>query len=121
MSQEEIHELSRKRKAPQIREKAFTFDEEKQKNIVDLFFEEMSSYKINELRDNYPMLDLIVDSEGYRLDAKDIQDMISEIEHIMTSEEITDEDYEQGESILNFLTEYMKKVYNKKAVRKKLI
>ena len=39
----------------------------------------------------------------------------------MTSEEITDEDYEQGESILNFLTEYMKKVYNKKAVRKKLI
>ena len=121
MNQEEIHELSRKRKAPQIRESVTSFDEDNKKNIVDLFFEEMSSYKINRLKEDYPMLDLIVDSEGYRLDAKDIQDMISEIEHIMTTEEISDEDYEQGETILNFLTQYMKKIYNKKAVRKKLI
>lgn len=121
MNKDEIHELARQRKAPQLRKALLSFDENSKKNIVDLFFDEMSSYRIRELKDEYPMLELIVDSEGYRLNAKDIQDMITEIECIMNSGEITDEDYEQGEIILNFLSEYMKKVYKKKAVRKKLI
>lgn len=121
MNKTQIHELSRKRKAPQVRKGPLTFNEDDKKSIVDVFFEEIPPYRINQLRDEYPMLDLIVDNEGYRLEAKDIQDIINEIEHIMTSGEITDEDYEQGEAILNFLSQYMKKIYNKKAVRKNLI
>lgn len=94
---------------------------EKTKNIVDSFFNNISSNRIVEIKENYPMLDLIVDDNGNRLKPSELQNIIKELEHILTTEDISDHDYEQGEIIINFIAEYLKKIYKIKAVRKKLI
>jgi len=94
---------------------------EKTNNIVDSFFNNISSNRIVEIKEKYPMLDLIVDENGNKLKHQELQNTIKELEHILNSEDISDHDYEQGEIIINFIAEYIKKVYKIKAVRKKLI
>lgn len=115
---EKANSLARKRKAPQLRQKNIFG---KQEDFIDLFFEIIKPLRIQELREEYPMLDLIASDDGYRADEKEIQSKIHEIEHIMVNEDLSEKDYERGLSCLNFLSQYMKRIYHRKAVRKKLV
>ena len=63
---------------------------------------------------NKELLAQISDEEGNRYSAEDIQSSIQYIEHEMSSEDLSIEEYEYGEKILNFLTQYTKHIYNKK-------
>ena len=72
------------------------------------------------MEETFPMLYIIVDEEGNRVDADTIQEWLTETEIVMSDPNISDEDYELAEKQIKFWTEYLKVAYNVPAKRRKI-
>lgn len=121
-NEKEAKKLAHQRRAPQLRNIS-GLEEYGPINIIDAFFLTVPSYIIKEMismEDSPPMLYIIVDEEGHRVDADTIQEWLTETEIIMSDPNISNEDYEFNEKLVNFWTEYLKVAYNVPAKRRKI-
>ena len=117
---EDAKELSRKRKAPQLRKKwSYQKDSEKT-SLIDLVNELLGGPRLDSLAEEYPMLAIISD-EGYILNEDKLIERYMAIELSLKEDNLDDKSYEEGYEILRFLGEYLDKIHNKKMKQKKSI
>lgn len=117
---EDAKELSRKRKAPQLRKKwSYQKDSEKT-SLIDLVNELLGGPRLDSLAEEYPMLAIISD-EGYILNEDKLIERYMAIELSLKEDNLDDKSYEEGHEILRFLGEYLAKIHNKKMKQKKSI
>lgn len=119
---QEAQKLAKQRRAPQLRNIS-GLEEYGPFNIIDAFFLTVPNYTIKEMismEEPIPMLYIIVDEEGNRVDANTIQEWLTETEIVMSDPNISDEDYELAEKQIKFWTEYLKVAYNVPAKRRKI-
>ena len=117
---QDAKELSRKRKAPQLRKKwSYQKDSEKT-SLIDLVNELLGGPRLESLAEDYPMLAIISD-EGYILNEDKLIERYMAIELSLKEDNLDDKSYEEGHEILRFLGEYLDKIHNKKMKRKKSI
>lgn len=117
---QDAKELSRKRKAPQLRKKwSYQKDSEK-KSLIDLVNELLGGPRLESLAEDYPMLAIISD-EGYILNEDKLIERYMAIELSLKEDNLDDKSYEEGHEILRFLGEYLDKIHNKKMKQKKSI
>ena len=117
---EDAKELSRKRKAPQLRKKwSYQKDSEKT-SLIDLVNELLGGPRLESLAEEYPMLAIISD-EGYILNEDKLIERYMAIELSLKEDNLDDKSYEEGHEILRFLGEYLAKIHNKKMKQKKSI
>lgn len=117
---QDAKELSRKRKAPQLRKKwSYQKDSEKT-SLIDLVNELLGGPRLESLAEEYPMLAIISD-EGYILNEDKLIERYMAIELSLKEDNLDDKSYEEGQSILKFLGEYLDKIHNKKMKQKKSI
>lgn len=117
---QDAKELSRKRKAPQLRKKwSYQKDSEKT-SLIDLVNELLGGPRLESLAEEYPMLAIISD-EGYILNEDKLIERYMAIELSLKEDNLDDKSYEEGHEILRFLGEYLDKIHNKKMKRKKSI
>lgn len=117
---QDAKELSRKRKAPQLRKKwSYQKDSEKT-SLIDLVNELLGGPRLESLAEEYPMLAIISD-EGYILNEDKLIERYMAIELSLKEDNLDDKSYEEGHEILRFLGEYLAKIHNKKMKQKKSI
>ena len=117
---QDAKELSRKRKAPQLRKKwSYQKDSEKT-SLIDLVNELLGGPRLESLAEDYPMLAIISD-EGYILNEDKLIERYMAIELSLKEDNLDDKSYEEGHEILRFLGEYLDKIHNKKMKQKKSI
>ena len=117
---QDAKELSRKRKAPQLRKKwSYQKDSEKT-SLIDLVNELLGGPRLESLAEEYPMLAIISD-EGYILNEDKLIERYMAIELSLKEDNLDDKSYEEGHEILRFLGEYLDKIHNKKMKQKKSI
>ena len=117
---QDAKELSRKRKAPQLRKKwSYQKDSEK-KSLIDLVNELLGGPRLESLAEDYPMLAIISD-EGYILNEDKLIERYMAIELSLKEDNLDDKSYEESHEILRFLGEYLDKIHNKKMKQKKSI
>ena len=117
---EDAKELSRKRKAPQLRKKWSYQKESEKTSLIDLVNELLGGPRLESLAEEYPMLAIISD-EGYILNEDKLIERYMAIELSLKEDDLDDKSYEEGHEILRFLGEYLDKIHNKKMKRKKSI
>ena len=117
---EDAKELSRKRKAPQLRKKWSYQKESEKTSLIDLVNELLGGPRLESLAEEYPMLAIISD-EGYILNEDKLIERYMAIELSLKEDDLDDKSYEEGHEILRFLGEYLDKIHNKKMTRKKSI
>lgn len=117
---QDAKELSRKRKAPQLRKKwSYQKDSEKT-SLIDLVNELLGGPRLESLAEEYPMLAIISD-EGYILNEDKLIERYMAIELSLKEDNLDDKSYKEGHEILRFLGEYLDKIHNKKMKQKKSI
>lgn len=117
---QDAKELSRKRKAPQLRKKwSYQKDSEKT-SLIDLVNELLGGPRLESLAEEYPMLAIISD-EGYILNEDKLIERYMAIELSLKEDNLDDKSYEEGHEILRFFGEYLAKIHNKKMKQKKSI
>lgn len=98
---QETLELSKKRKNSKLKEN---------KSLTEIYNEILGGIKTKELIYEYPMLEIITD-EGFILNDSELKERYKAVKSSL-KEEKNEETYKRGEKILNFLEEYLYKIYN---------
>ena len=115
---QDAKELSKKRKAPQLRKRISFQDYSEKITLIDIFNEIFGGQKAEKFAEEYPML-AIISENGYILGEEALIERYMAVEQSL-KEEQDEESFNKGKQILRFLGEYLNKIHNKKIQRKKI-